>query len=126
MVDLSSQKVVAFVHVADRPRALAFYRDVLGLTLISSDPFGDFLGLGGPMLRLTAIPDYEPHPHPVLGWNVPDIRAAVADLCRRGVSPNIYDGFGQDEDGIWTAPDGSVKVAWFLDPDGNVLSLSQT
>jgi catechol 2,3-dioxygenase-like lactoylglutathione lyase family enzyme len=61
----------------------------------------------------------------VLGWEVPDIEAAVASLTANGVAMNIYEGFGQDESGIWTAPDGSGKVAFFNDPDGNGLSLVQ-
>lgn len=44
---LSQATPVAFVNVRDRERALGFYRDVLGLTLKSTDAFGDFLDLGG-------------------------------------------------------------------------------
>jgi catechol 2,3-dioxygenase-like lactoylglutathione lyase family enzyme len=126
MEELRSAKAVAFVNVSDRERALDFYTGMLGLTLRSSDPFGDFLELGGALLRITVIPDYDPHPHPVVGWNVADVRATAAALVERGLSFNIYEDLGQDEDGIWTAPDGTAKVAWFLDPDGNVLSLSET
>jgi catechol 2,3-dioxygenase-like lactoylglutathione lyase family enzyme len=116
---------VAFISVADRERALAFYRDVLGLELRSSDPFGDFLQLDGALLRMTVLPDYKAHPHPVFGWNVRDIVASVTALRGRGVAFTVYPGLGQDELGIWTAPDGGAKVAFFADPDGNVLSLSQ-
>jgi catechol 2,3-dioxygenase-like lactoylglutathione lyase family enzyme len=116
---------VAFINVSDRDRALSFYRDVLGLELRSSDAFGDFIQLEGALLRLTVLPDFKAHPHPVLGWNVPDIVAAARSMRGRGVAFTIYEGFGQDELGIWTAPDGQAKVAWFADPDGNVLSISQ-
>lgn len=116
---------VAFIQVADRERGLAFYRDTLGLRVRDSDPFGDFLEAGGALVRMTALPDYKPHPHPVFGWNVDDISATAAELRGRGVAFTIYEGMGQDEQGIWTAPDGRAKVAWFADPDGNVLSLSQ-
>jgi catechol 2,3-dioxygenase-like lactoylglutathione lyase family enzyme len=116
---------VVFVSVADRERALAFYRDVLGLELRSSDAHGDFLQLGPALLRMTAMPDWKAQPHPVLGWNVPDIAATAAALRERGVKFAIYEGFGQDELGIWTSPDGTARVAWFADTDGNVLSLSQ-
>lgn len=61
----------------------------------------------------------------MFGWNVSDIVAAAKDLRARGVAFTIYDGMGQDELGVWTSPDGKAKVAWFSDPDGNVLSLSQ-
>jgi len=116
---------VAFLYVGERERALAFYRDTLGLALRSADDFGDFIDLGGGLLRMTVMPDHKPHPHPVLGWNVDDIGAAVAALRERGVAFAIYEGMGQDSDGIWTSPDGATKVAFFADPDGNVLTLSQ-
>ena len=71
------------------------------------------------------MPDHKAHPHPVLGWNVDDIAAAAEALRDRGVEFTIYEGMGQDALGIWTAPDGKTKVAFFADPDGNVLTLSQ-
>ena len=116
---------VSFVSVADRERAIAFYRDVLGLTLRSEDGFGLFFDMGGTLLRMTPFPNFEPSLHSVLGWNVDDIHAAVAALKAKGVEFNIYDGFDQDADGVWTAPDNGAKVAWFKDSEGNVLSLSQ-
>lgn len=122
---LAQATPVAFVNVRDRERALGFYRDVLGLPLTDSDDFGDFLDMGGAMLRMTVLPDHQPHPHPILGWNVADIAAAVQALRERGVVFTIYDGIGQDELGIWTSPDGRAKVAFFADPDGNALSLAQ-
>jgi catechol 2,3-dioxygenase-like lactoylglutathione lyase family enzyme len=120
-----SGETVAFISVSDRERALAFYRDVLGLELHSSDNFGDFLRLEGALLRMTVFPDHRAHPHPVLGWNVRDIASTVASMRDRGVVFAVYEGMGQDELGIWTSPDGLAKVAWFADPDGNVLSVSQ-
>lgn len=123
--DLGSGTPVTFVQVGDRERALSFYRETLGLELRSSDDFGDFLDFGGGLLRMTVLPDFKPHPHPVLGWDVADIRSAVEALRARGVEFTVYEGMGQDDLGIWTAPDGSAKVAFFADPEGNVLSLSQ-
>jgi catechol 2,3-dioxygenase-like lactoylglutathione lyase family enzyme len=116
---------VAFIHVGDRQRALDFYVGKLGLVVRSSDPFGDFLEVGAALIRLTALPDYKASAHPVFGWHVDDIEAGVKTLTGRGVVFTIYEGFGQDALGIWTAPGGAAKVAWFADPDGNVLSLSQ-
>jgi catechol 2,3-dioxygenase-like lactoylglutathione lyase family enzyme len=116
---------VAFVYVADRERAMAFYRETLGLPLHGSDAFGDFLDLGGGLLRMTAMPGHQAHPHPVLGWNVGDIVGAVEALRDRGVVFTIHEGFGQDALGVWTAPDGRTRIAFFADPDGNVLTLSQ-
>ncbi len=122
---LSQSTPVGFVNVSDRERALGFYRDTLGLALHSSDDFGDFLALNGGLLRMTTLPDHKAHAHPILGWNVGDIRAAVETLRDQGVVFTIYEGMGQDDLGIWTAPDGQAKVAFFTDPDGNVLSVSQ-
>lgn len=119
-------QAVAFVYVTDRERGLGFYRDTLGFGLRSADPFGDFLDMSGALLRMTAMPDFKPSEHPVLGLDVRDIAAAVDVLRARGVELLIYDGMGQDERGVWTSPDGKAKVAYFKDPDGNVLSLSQT
>ncbi len=124
-MDFRSCEPVAFLYARDRDRALGFYVDTLGLTLRSSDAFGDFIDAGGAAIRLTVFPDYTAGQHPVFGFNVDDIRAAAATLRDRGVALTVYDGMGQDADGIWTAPDGKAKVAWFTDPDGNVLSLSE-
>jgi catechol 2,3-dioxygenase-like lactoylglutathione lyase family enzyme len=116
---------VAFLYVSDRDRALGFYRDTLGLALKGSDDFGDFIDLGKSLVRMTVLPDHKATPHPVLGWNVDDIEAAVTALRDRGVAFTIYEGMGQDALGIWTSPDGKAKVAFFADPDGNMLSLAQ-
>lgn len=125
-MDLKSCEPVSFLYAADRDRAIGYYCGTLGLTLRSSDPFGDFIAMDHGVIRLTVMPDFKGGAHPALGWNVPDIAAAVRALRERGVSFTIYDGMGQDADGIWTAPGGMAKVAWFTDPDGNVLSLSQS
>jgi predicted enzyme related to lactoylglutathione lyase len=117
---------VAFILTADRSRAKPFYAGALGLPILAEDDFAVTLDLGGgATIRLTDLPDHQAAQHTVLGWGVPDIRAAVAELKARGVTFRIYEGFGQDTDGIWTPPGGGARVAWFTDPDGNVLSLTQ-
>lgn len=126
MNPLPTATPVAFLYVTDRDRALSFYCGTLGFQVRSSDPFGDFIDLGRGLIRMTAMPDHTASPHPVLGWDVGDIGAAVKSLRDRGVVFNIHEGMGQDELGIWTAPDGRSKVAFFSDPDGNVLTLSQS
>ncbi len=125
MDPLQTATPVTFLYVSDRDRALAFYCETLGFSLHSSDPFGDFIDLGGAMLRMTVMPDHKADAHPVLGWNVDDINSAVVALAGRGIVFAVYEGMGQDERGIWTAPDGVTKVAFFADPDGNALSLAQ-
>lgn len=125
MPDRPSNTPVAFVYVTDRERALAFYRDVLGCTPLSADNYGDTLDLGGGRLRTVVMPDHKPSEHPVLGWAVDDVDATVDALAARGVTFQVYEGMGQDARGVWTSPDGATKLAFFNDPDGNALSLSQ-
>lgn len=117
---------VCFVLTADRARSKPFYAEVLGLRLLGEDGHAVTFDLGNrtPM-RLTDLPGHRPAAATVLGWNVADIAGAVRDLAARGVMFNIYEGFGQDAHGIWSSPDGGARVAWFNDPDGNVLSLTQ-
>jgi catechol 2,3-dioxygenase-like lactoylglutathione lyase family enzyme len=121
---LGAQELVAFVAVTDAARSRAFYENVLGLTLIEDTPFGIVFDANGTTLRVTPVDHLEPAGYTVLGWRVDDIATSVRELAARGVSFNRYDGMGQDELGVWTAPDGD-QVAWFPDPDGNTLSLTQ-
>lgn len=125
MSSLRSARPVTFILVKDRERARAFYEGVLGLARLREDDFGIVYDLAGTVMRLTTVEDYQPHPHTVLGWQVTDIAAAVRELMAKGVKFAVYPGFGQDELGIWSSPDGGGKVAWFHDPDGNNLSLTQ-
>lgn len=116
---------ITFILTRDRAQAKAFYGDVLDLPLKSEDDFAVVFDLQGVPLRITTVPSHQPGMHTVLGWSVTDIAATIAQLKARGVEFNIYDGFGQDENGIWNAPGGGAKVAWFNDSDGNNLSLTQ-
>jgi catechol 2,3-dioxygenase-like lactoylglutathione lyase family enzyme len=118
---IARSDVIAFIGTADPDRACAFYRDVLGLRLVERNEFASVFDANGTMLRVTTVKEVAPRPYTVLGWGVDDLEAALAEL---DVEPLRYEGMGQDERGIWTAPFG-VRVAWFRDPDGNVLSLSQ-
>ena len=124
-MSLLTSTPVAFVNITNRERALSFYCETLGLELRSTDSFGDFLGLRNALLRVTSLAEHQAHGHPVLGWNVDDVVSTVRELQSRGVEFIIYEGMGQDENGIWTSPDGNTHVAFFSDPDGNVLSVSK-
>jgi predicted enzyme related to lactoylglutathione lyase len=121
---LSTSPLVAFAAITDPERAKAFYGQVLGLTLAHDDPSGLEFDANGTMLRLARVDALTPAPYTVLGWRVADIDAAIAALSARGVAFERFEGMEQDSRGVWTVPDGG-KVAWFKDPDGNVLSLSQ-
>ena len=122
---LSDSEMMAFVATINPQRAREFYERTLGLRLVSDDlPFALVFDLRGTMLRVTAVQELTPAPYTVLGWKVPDIVAAAQALQRVGVVFQRYPGMEQDESGIWASPSGA-KVAWFKDPDGNTLSISQ-
>jgi catechol 2,3-dioxygenase-like lactoylglutathione lyase family enzyme len=121
---LREAPIIAFVATTQPDRALAFYRDVLGLRLTSEDVFALAFDLGGTMLRVTNVDQLQPAGYTVLGFIVPDISAAIRELSGRGVNFERFPFVEQDADGVWTAP-GGARVAWFKDPDGNTLSLTQ-
>jgi catechol 2,3-dioxygenase-like lactoylglutathione lyase family enzyme len=121
---LNNEKIVAFVGVSNADKARAFYRDTLGLTMVHEDGFALVFDVAGIMLRVTPVGEVRPQPYTVLGWQVQDATATVRAMAAAGVKLERYPHVPQDEDGIWTAP-GGAKVAWFRDPDGNILSISQ-
>jgi catechol 2,3-dioxygenase-like lactoylglutathione lyase family enzyme len=118
------QGVVTFLIVRDPEIALTFYRDTLGLKFLRDDGFALVFEMDGVMLRLNAVPAFTPAQHTVLGWQSDAIAVKVDELVGRGVVFNRYPNLVQDERGICTFPNGD-KVAWFQDPTGNVLSISQ-
>jgi len=121
---LQSAKLVAFSATTNAARAKAFYQGVLGLRLVSEDGFALVFDAHGTMLRVSAVKHVVTAPYTVLGWEVSDIVATVRGLAAAGVRFERFPGMPQDELGIWSAPDGG-RVAWFKDPDGNLLSVSQ-
>ena len=121
---LDQNEVIAFTATTDAPRALAFYRDVLGLRLVSDEQWAIVFDAAGTMLRIQKAPQHTPAPHTALGWKVADIAATMAALRERGVTFEQYPWMQQDAAGVWSTPDGA-RIAWFKDPDGNVLSLTQ-
>jgi len=121
---LSTARIVAFVATAHPDRARHFYVETLGLPLLADEPFALVFDANGVMLRVQKVTALAPAPHTVLGWNVPDVRAAVEALAAEGVVFERFDGMPQDALAIWTSP-GGASVAWFKDPDGNLLSLTQ-
>ena len=116
--------VVTFLLTKSPDAAQRFYRDVLGLRLVGDDGFALVFAMDGVMLRISRVPDFTPAQHTVLGWKTGEIGAEMARLVEKGVRFERYPDMGQDEEGVCTFPSGD-KVAWFKDPDGNLLSLSQ-
>ena len=125
LVTLAQTPIVAFVNIRDPQRAKPFYCDTLGLTLIGEElPFALVFDANGTMLRLAINPQAEPIAGTVLGWRVEKIEESVRQLASAGVVFQRWEFMQQDELGIWTTPTGA-RVAWFKDPDDNLLSLSQ-
>lgn len=121
---IGDHDLIAFVATARPDEAARFYRDVLGLALLEDTPFALVFSDQGRMLRIQKVEAHSPAQHTVLGWAVPDIAAEIEALIEKGVTFRIYPRLGQDALGIWTTPDGH-KVAWFSDPDGNNLSVTE-
>jgi catechol 2,3-dioxygenase-like lactoylglutathione lyase family enzyme len=122
---LSDHSIIGFVAVSDPGRARKFYSDTLGLPLVEEQlPFALVYDAHGVMLRVTIVEKVNPAGYTVLGWKAPDIVAAARALSAAGVRFERYRGMEQDDLGIWTSP-GGAKIAWFKDPDGNTLSISQ-
>lgn len=121
---LATAELVAFLPTTDLDRARRWFADTLGLSLVEVSPFACVFDAHGTTLRVTKVDVLAPAPYTVLGWVVADVRAAVLDLVERGVQLERFPGMDQDELGVWTTPGGD-RVAWFRDPDGSVLSLTQ-
>jgi len=121
---LGAVDIIAFVPTRDSGKARAFYEGVLGLRFVKDDGFALVLDANGIMVRVAKVPDFKPMQFTILGWQVSDIEKVVQGLQKKGVHFEVFGFFKQDELGIWTAPSGD-KVAWFKDPDGNVLSVSE-
>jgi catechol 2,3-dioxygenase-like lactoylglutathione lyase family enzyme len=118
-------KIIGFIPTKDADRARTFYESTLGLRFVEDDNFALVMDSNGTMIRIARVPDFTPFAFTLLGWEVTDIDAAVADLAAKGVEFNRYSFLEQSPNGVWTAPNNAAKVAWFADPDGNILSLSQ-
>lgn len=121
---LASGKLIGFVPTKDSRRAREFYEGKLGFKFVSDDQFALVMQAGKSTIRIAKVKDFKPAQYTVMGWEVADVEAMVKSLNKRGVTFEKYPFVEDRELGIWTTPNGD-KVAWFKDPDGNVLSLSQ-
>lgn len=121
---LSNEKLKAFIPTKNTENAKSFYRDTLGLKLVSENSFAMEFDSNGTKIRITKVLELEPHSFTVLGWDVENIVSTVKFLNEKNINFLRYDTLLQDELGIWVSPDGT-KVAWFRDPDGNILSISE-
>ncbi len=121
---LATSDVIAFAATSDLTRARTFYETTLGLRLVDENAYACVFDANGTMLRVTAVAEVAQPGYTVLGWSVTDVAHTVTELEARGVAFARYDGMDQDAQGVWTTPNGD-RIAWFADPDGNVLSLTQ-
>lgn len=121
---LAASEVIAFASTTNLSRARSFYETTLGLSVVDENAYACVLEAGGTMLRLTAVAEVAQPGYTVLGWRVANISETVAALESHGVVCARYQGMDQDAQGVWTTPRGD-RIAWFTDPDGNVLSLTQ-
>jgi catechol 2,3-dioxygenase-like lactoylglutathione lyase family enzyme len=121
---LNRAAIIAFNATKNADAAKSFYQSVLGLTLVEDSPFAFVFDANETMLRIQKVQEHTPARHTVLGWMVADIRAEIAELVGKGVRFERYERLAQDEAGIWQSPSGAL-VAWFRDPDGNNLSLTE-
>ena len=121
---LSGARLCGFVPTTDPAAAKAFYGDQLGLPILADSPFAVVFDAQGTPLRVTVVQDAVVAPYTVLGWEVPSITEAMTDLADRGIAFERFDGIEQDGLGVWSAPDGA-RIAWFKDPEGNLLSLAE-
>lgn len=123
---LAPHDVISLIPIRDGEAARAFYEGVLGLRFVVDDGFAVVFEVNGRYLRLTRVPELNPQPFSIIGWQVADIAAIVDGLAERGVVFERYPQLEQDARGVWQVPDGSAKVAWFKDPEGNLLSVVES
>jgi len=121
---LADCDVIGFIPTKDPAQARNFYEQTLGLRFLSDDIFAIVMESNRTMIRIVQVKEYTPFPFTILGWKVENIDDEVQTLIERGITFHRYNWLEQSKSGVWTAP-GGAKVAWFHDPDGNVLSLSQ-
>jgi catechol 2,3-dioxygenase-like lactoylglutathione lyase family enzyme len=121
---LSTKRFKTFLPTSGSDKAKTFYQGILGLKLLSEDNYTLEFEVNGTLLRITVVETFTPHSFTVLGWDVDDIRSMIMRLIEKGVTFERYGFLRQDDLGIWTSP-GGTDVAWFKDPDGNLLSLSE-
>jgi catechol 2,3-dioxygenase-like lactoylglutathione lyase family enzyme len=121
---MTNSKIICFVATREAAGARRFYETTLGLKCVSEDPFAIVFDANGTMLRVQKVKELAPAQYTALGWEVADIAARIRELRNKGVRFERFPGMPQNDSGVWTSPAGA-KIAWFKDPDGNTLSLTE-
>ena len=122
---LADKELKAFIPTVNPEKSKSFYKDILGLEFLNEDKYALQFNANGVLLRVAIVPELKPHAFTVLGWNVTDISSVIKALNKKGVFCEKYSFLEQDDLGVWTSSPGGSKVAWFKDPDGNILSLTE-
>lgn len=122
---LGEAQTSTFLATTQAHKSRAFYTDVIGLKFVEDNDFAIVFDMAGAELRISKVVQFTPHPFTVLDWQVENIKDAVTDLKSKGIVFLVYEFMEQDEDSIWTVPGDGTQIAWFKDPDDNVLSISQ-
>ena len=122
---LTTLPIIGFIPTTDYDAAKRFYVDMLKLTFVAQDPFAMVVRTETNTIRIVKLEEVTPTDFTILGWATPDIVQTVRDMTAAGVKIERYEFIEHDELGIWTAPDRDARIAWFKDPDGNILSVSQ-
>ena len=121
---LANGMLKAFIPTVNPQEAILFYRDLLGFELMSEDDYAMEFNANGTLLRVTIVDEFVPQPFTILGWNIENLVFTVRQFNEKNIYFEIFDFLEQDDLGIWNSP-GGAKVAWFKDPDGNILSLTE-
>ncbi len=121
---LATSKLVAFLATTQPETSRRFYEGILGLRFVADEPVALVFDANGSILRISKVQNLMPAPFTVLGWVVTNVSFEAASLASKGVIFERYEILSQDDQGVCTLPDGA-KVAWFKDPDGNLLSITQ-
>jgi predicted enzyme related to lactoylglutathione lyase len=121
---LEAARLVAFMPTTNLTQAKAFYGTMLGLPMEGESPIAITFDANGTTLRTVLVERFTPFPFTIVGWTVDDIAATVTELTARGIAFQRFDGIQQDPLGVWRSP-GGAQVAWFKDPFGNMISLTQ-
>ena len=121
---LANGMLKAFIPTVNPQEAILFYRDLLGFELMSEDDYAMEFNANGTLLRVTIVDEFVPQPFTILGWNIENLVFTVRQFNNKYIYFEIFDFLEQDDLGIWNSP-GGAKVAWFKDPDGNILSLTE-
>jgi catechol 2,3-dioxygenase-like lactoylglutathione lyase family enzyme len=125
---LGNADLIAFVPTRDPQKSRHFYEQTLGLEFVSEDPFALVFNAHGVMLRIanvSAVEDFKPAPFTILGWRVSSAESTVRALQEKGIEFERFPGMHQNPLGIWLSPSGA-QVAWFRDPDDNLLSITES